>query len=132
MSRLAELYDDGVLASSADIAQARNLPQPLVAKLLTTLARSGLVTGSPGPGGGYRLAKHPRDISLLDIVTLFERESETACPFGPGWCGEGDPCPLHHSLSAIKQVENDYLMNTTLEVFRTLPKSKRRTDRGEV
>ena len=127
MSRLAELYVDDLTASSRDIAEARNLPQPLVAKVLTTLARAGLVTGSPGPGGGYRFAGDPKSVSLYDVVSLFERESDTACPFGPGWCGDGEPCPLHNSLVAMGQIEEDYLKNTTFDVFGAHPKSLRRS-----
>ncbi len=132
MSRLAELHPDGQKASSSDIANARNLAQPLVAKVLTTLARAGLVTGSPGPGGGYQFARDPKEISLLDVAKLFERESNTACPFGPGWCGDGDgdgdgePCPLHESLLALKQIETDYLTRTTFGVFGSYPAEKRR------
>jgi Rrf2 family protein len=131
MSRLAELFADDQLASSADIAKSRNLAQPLVAKILTTLARAGLITGSPGPGGGYRFANNPKDVSLHDVVSLFERESETACPFGPGWCGDGEPCPLHQSLHAMKQIETDYLKNTTFDVFGAHPKEKRRTSQQQ-
>ena len=127
MSRLAELYPEGLKASSADIAKSRNLAQPLVAKVLTTLARSGLVTGSPGPGGGYQFARDPKEVSLLDVASLFERESDTACPFGPGWCGDGEPCPLHQSLLAMKQIETDYLKNTTFDVFSSYPVAKRRS-----
>ncbi|MEQ1903351.1 MAG: Rrf2 family transcriptional regulator [Pirellulaceae bacterium] len=126
VSRLAELFDNNESASSADIAKARNLAQPLVAKILTTLARAGLVTGSTGPGGGYRLAKNPKDVSLLDVVSLFERQESIACPFGPGWCGEGTPCPLHHSLTAMNQIELDYLKNTTFAVFSKHPVHLRR------
>ncbi len=131
MSRLAELYPENQKASSGDIAKARNLAQPLAAKILTALARAGLITGAPGPGGGYLLAKPPREISLFDVVSLFEREAHTGCPFGPGWCsengGDGEPCPLHHSLVAMKQIETDYLKSTDFEVFAKHPPDLRRT-----
>jgi Rrf2 family iron-sulfur cluster assembly transcriptional regulator len=118
MSRLAELYaDSAYLASSREIAESRNLPVPLVAKILTVLSRGALVTGSPGPGGGYRLSKSPSAISLKDVIILFEREGETACPFGPGWCGTKQPCPLHDSITAIDQIFQDYLKNTTFAAF---------------
>lgn len=120
ISCLAELYDQAdVVASSREIAKSRNLPVPLVGKILTELSRSGLVNGSPGPGGGYRLAKSPADISLKDVVDLFERESEGMCPYGPGWCGNQDPCPLHDSLVAMRQIQEDYLKNTTFVAFQT-------------
>lgn len=126
MSRLAELYSDPpTLVSSREIAESRHLPSPLVAKILTELSRGGLVTGSPGPGGGYRLARPPHEISLRDVVDLFERESTYGCPYGPGWCGQRDPCPLHDSLVAVQQIVSDYLSHTTFAVF-TKKKKKRK------
>jgi Rrf2 family protein len=118
MSRLAELYAEANrVASSREIAESRDLSPQLVAKILTDLSRGGLVTASPGPGGGYRLAKPPHQISLDDIVRIFERETEFLCPFGPNWCGKKDPCPLHFSIIAHKQIERDFLKNTTLAIF---------------
>lgn len=118
MSRLAELYEQpDQLCSSRDIAESRNLPVPIVAKILTELSRGGLITGSPGPGGGYRLARPPGDISLRDVVDLFEREPETACPYGPGWCGTGEPCPLHNSMMAMQHIIDEYLAHTTFASF---------------
>lgn len=117
LSRLAELYSSGTLASSRQIAENRNLPVPLVGKILTELSRGGLIIGSPGPGGGYRMAKPPVEISLMDVVELFERESEGLCPYGPGWCGHNDPCPLHDTISAMKQDTENFLRNTNFEVF---------------
>ena len=118
MSRLAELYGDPpTLASSRDIAKSRNLRAPLVAKILTELSRGGLVTGSPGPGGGYRLAKPPREITLRDVVQLFERDANVACPYGPEWCGNQTPCPVHDSMLAMQQIYQDFLKNTHFGVF---------------
>lgn len=119
MSRLAQIYNDpSHFAASKEIAESRNLPVPAVAKILTELSRGGLVIGAPGPGGGYRLARKPEEISLMDVVVLFERTNYSTCPFGPEWCGNGDPCPLHHSLVAMNQIFDDYLRNTTLAVFK--------------
>ncbi|MGI9457094.1 MAG: RrF2 family transcriptional regulator [Aeoliella sp.] len=122
MSRLAELHADGGTASSAEVAASRNLPQPLVAKVMTTLARAGLVVGTRGPGGGYRLALAPENVSLWDVVQLFEREVDTACPFGPGWCGNEEPCPLHETLVAMRQIEDNYLKSTTFSLFKAQQK----------
>lgn len=122
MSRLAELYSDpNCVVSSREIAESRELPVPIVAKILTDLSRGGLVTGAPGPGGGYRLAKPPSEISLRDVVELFERASGSACPYGPRWCGNQAPCPLHNSLMAMQQIYQDYLRNTSFSVFSLSP-----------
>lgn len=118
MSRLAELHaDPNQTVSSKQIAESRDLPVPIVAKILTTLSRGGLVSAVPGPGGGYRLAKPPVEISLKEVVDLFEKASVMACPYGPDWCGKQTPCPLHHSLMAFMQIHDDYQRNTNFSVF---------------
>lgn len=101
-SYLAERYDAaGTRVSAAEIADARNLPRPVVAKVLAQLSLRGITTGTTGPTGGYRLAREPGNITLFDIVESFERiDVRPMCPFGPDWCGNGDPCPLHESITA--------------------------------
>ena len=120
MSRLAEVYDDGeTLLSAADIAENRKLQKPFVSKLLSTLSQAGLVTGQRGPGGGFCLAHHPRDITLHEVWSLFEREDfSDKCPFGGGYCGAGDPCALHDKLVTLKGVMDQTLRETTFEGFR--------------
>lgn len=119
MSYLAEVYDGGVTKlSSGDIAERRKLPQTLVAKILVVLSQASLVDGTRGPGGGYWLAKSPEQIKLNDIVLQFEKAGDhLQCPFGPGWCGNGDPCPLHDKLAELDAQMSDFLECTTLDVF---------------
>ena len=127
ISRLAEVYDPKgkTFLSSMDIAKVRRLPKPNVAKLLTTLSQSGLVTSSHGPGGGYALAKSPKRIALYDIAALFERiEDNINCPFGPHWCGTGDPCPLHDDLTRLDEQWTRFLKKTTLDVFTRTQQAK--------
>lgn len=119
MSYLAEVYGDGQgRASSIDIARKRNLPQTLVAKLLTQLSQAGLVVSRPGPGGGYSLARPPVDISFLDVANVFERTRDTVqCPFGPGWCGNHEPCPMHDRLVEMDEQFTSFLCGSTFDVF---------------
>lgn len=119
MSYLAERYGvDGAKTSSAAIGLDREISKPLVAKVLTILSQAGLVAGSPGPGGGYYLAKAPSEIRLIEIVRLFEKtDSESRCPFGPHWCGNKEPCPLHDQLVGLNDIGTRFLFETTLAVF---------------
>jgi len=123
VSRLAELYHDpNQRASSRDIAESRNLPAPIVAKILTELSRGGIIEGSPGPGGGYRLARPPAEVSLQDVANLFERDTNTACPYGPGWCGVEEPCPLHQSMVAMRHKIDEFLEGTSFAMFESSKK----------
>lgn len=118
MSRLAQAHESKQRLRAAQIAESRDLPQPVIAKVLTVLSQAGLVTGSPGPGGGYALNKAPKDITLYDVAQLFERqEDQLSCPFGPNWCGTGPQCPLHHQLSLIREQIDSFLRTNTFERF---------------
>ncbi len=108
----------GELVGSAEIAGARKISHALTAKLLTQLSAAGFVRGQPGPGGGYLLAKDASEINLLSIVALFEQtEGPSLCPFGEGWCGNGDPCPLHESILSLEEQSRIFLEETSLAVF---------------
>lgn len=119
MSYLAEKYSpDAGAVSSAEVGRGRKIPVALAAKLLSQMATAGLAHGTTGPGGGYRLARPPGQIRLAEIVSLFERGmDEFPCPFGPGFCGSGDPCPLHFQFLRLEEDGRRFLEETTLEVF---------------
>lgn len=130
ISYLAAHYDKaGFRANSETIARARALSKPLVAKIMSQMSTAGLVRGTPGPGGGFYLARLPEEIALIDIVQIFEKVEEgLSCPFGPGWCGNGDHCPLHFALEDKRQDMMDWLSRTKLDVF---AKSDLKPDRSD-
>lgn len=59
-----------------DMATLLGLTEALVVKACHRLMRAGYIVGSRGRGGGYRLAREPRSITLFEIVTLFEDEND--------------------------------------------------------
>lgn len=121
MSYLAA--DPSRRAGSGEIAESRGLSRALTAKLLTQLAAAGLVSGQPGPGGGYTLGKPDREISLMDIVRLFEQtDPPPLCPFGHDWCEYGEPCPLHDSFQKINESNRRFMEETRLSVFAKPPR----------
>lgn len=123
MSALAEVHRQGELLSSYQIAERRNLSQALVGKIMTVLSQNGLVIGSRGPGGGYRLSRAPGSITVLEVVELFEGHRDgNSCPFGPGWCGVGEPCPLHHTLARMSDQAATALRRMTFAPFMDHPK----------
>ncbi len=62
----------GATVSAAEVASRYGLPSTVVAKVVQQFVRSGLASGSRGVHGGYRLARDPRGISLLDVIDAFE------------------------------------------------------------
>lgn len=118
-SYLAERYDDaGTRVSAAEIADARELPRPLVAKVLAQLSLRHITSGTTGPTGGYRLRRSPDKITLFDIVESFERiDIRPMCPLGPNWCGNGDLCPLHDSITQAADQVVSFLKTQHLGLF---------------
>jgi Rrf2 family protein len=57
---------------SARLAAFYDLPAAYLNKQIQALVRAGIATSVPGPHGGFRLARSPERISLLDVVTAIE------------------------------------------------------------
>jgi Rrf2 family protein len=66
-SLLAALPEDQALPASR-LAEYHDVPPAYLAKALQAMAAAGIVESRPGPSGGYRLARPPMEITLLEIV----------------------------------------------------------------
>lgn len=118
VSYLAAVSAENRLAGSGEIADDRQLSRKQVAKILTMLSAAGIVHGKPGPAGGYELTRTADQISLLDVVRIFENlEERVMCPFGPKWCGVKPNCPLHETFMEMHQKTLDRLQKETFQQF---------------
>jgi Rrf2 family protein len=68
---LALLPDDAALPASR-LAEFHGVPAAYLAKHLQALSRAGIVEAVAGPRGGYRLARPPTEVTLLDVVEAVE------------------------------------------------------------
>lgn len=71
VAMLGRLDGDAVLPAAA-LADYHGLSPSYLLKHMQALSGAGLVETVPGPKGGYRLARRPEAISLLDIVLAIE------------------------------------------------------------
>src|SRR4029079_17376135 len=67
--------DPGRHISAAEIAHKHGVSSHHLAKVLSELARAGIVESVRGVGGGYRFAGNIRRLTLLAIIQLFEHFS---------------------------------------------------------
>jgi Rrf2 family protein len=51
-----------------DIAKSQAIPQRFLEVVLNELKHEGLVEAKRGPRGGYQLARHPRDITVAQVM----------------------------------------------------------------
>jgi Rrf2 family protein len=114
MVALARL-PEGAYAGASRIAQEIGAPQNYLGKLLKALAAEGLVESQKGLGGGFRLVRDPKEISLLDVVEPIEHVSRwSGCILGWPECSENDPCAIHNRWKAVRSAYLQMLQRTTI------------------
>lgn len=98
----AEAWDRAFLAK--DICRKAKVPESSTRKILQGLVRAGLLNGVPGPGGGYVLSKHPKQISLLTIIKNIDgKDNFNHCVMGFTECNPKHPCPIHYDWKKMKE-----------------------------
>jgi Rrf2 family protein len=70
--------------SAAEIAAKYGVSAHHLAKVLSELARAGIVASVRGVGGGYRFAGNARRLTLMDIIRMFEDFDPLASQREPG------------------------------------------------
>jgi Rrf2 family protein len=108
--------------SSARLAALYELPAAYLNKQMQALARAGIVSSTSGPKGGFRLARAPENISLLDIVLAIEgpdhafrcREIRQRGPFGGDPDSHHQPCTIATALAEAEQAWRGHLQAQTI------------------
>lgn len=76
MATLARLPSDKFIPTKV-LAEFHGVPKEYLSKAMQMLAANELVIGTLGPKGGYKIAKDPLHISLLEIVEAIEGKKKT-------------------------------------------------------
>src|SRR5258708_37418092 len=95
MTELARAHGRGPL-SLTDIARVEGLPLPYLEQLVVPLRKAGLVEGTRGLHGGYKLGRGPSEMTAGDILRGLEGPVNlvdcTALDYVPGACGREGNC----------------------------------------
>ena len=82
------------------IASEMQIPYKVLTQILANLVADGLLEAKHGPKGGYRLARPPSDITLLDVVESAEGPATfNHCVLRDGPCDWEETCPIHDTWS---------------------------------
>lgn len=106
--------EKGGVTSTREISETYHIPYPLLAKVMQNLSKNGLLKSVQGTLGGYILAKKASDITVADVVQIFEgpvalvecfRGAKITCPQWDG-CRIKDPFyelnrRLHNLLKSV-------------------------------
>lgn len=103
-------------ASTQEIADRQNIPAPFLAKIISQLSLSGLVTTYRGAGGGVKLARPASDISLLEVIEALDGPIRlNRCVIEPSACPRDEHCPVHYIWAKAQQELTGLLGVTTFE-----------------
>jgi len=109
------LHAGGSAVSSRDVAERQAVSEKYMGQLLAQLRTTGLVRSVRGQGGGYRLARTPEDIRLLDIVLAFEGSmAPVECVDDPKTCERASSCAARQFWCELKDAVEKPLRKTTL------------------
>ncbi|HEX9198180.1 MAG TPA: Rrf2 family transcriptional regulator [Acidobacteriaceae bacterium] len=99
-----------VAQSAKDIAQAYHIPPPLLAKILQTLARAGLLVSHAGTNGGYALARPANEISAFEVIRAIDGPLFiTSCITIHGTCDLAGHCTIKEPLRKVNDSISDLL-----------------------
>lgn len=89
-------YPRGSRLSRGQLAQAANVPEPFLGKVLQALVRARLIVSHRGAAGGFTLAQDPGRVSILDVVEAVEGPvALNACLGATPDCPQLPACPAH-------------------------------------
>jgi Rrf2 family protein len=99
--------DDDEPVPASQLAASHDLPPAYLNKQLQALVRAGLLESLPGARGGFRLARPPSAITLMDVVVAIEGPEQAFRCTEIRQRGMGEtmprsmfdaPCEIHASL----------------------------------
>jgi len=98
-----------------EISKRQDISVKYLEQLIRPLKQASMVTSVRGPKGGHMLAKDPADITLGQIVRLFEGQAELVeCISNPEQCNMADDCQVRLAWKEATRVLYEKLDSTTI------------------
>ena len=119
---LQHLAKCGNVATTREIADGRQIPYDLLAKVMQSLKRDGLIDSYQGTKGGYALMLSPNAISLSRVIGALDEEiALTDCGVenaDHSSCSMFDSCTIKDPLYKIqKRMEETFGSVTVAELL---------------
>lgn len=101
-----------------EIAENQGISEKYISHLIIDLRKAGFIKSIRGAGGGYRLAKSPQQIKLLDIIEVMEGTINLVnCTEKNKICQRSVLCPAKDIWLQISQEFRTVLAKYTLQDF---------------
>lgn len=115
---LARRHRAGAPVAARVMAEEEQLPGDYVEQILLRLRRAGIVESTRGAKGGYRLARSPGEISVLDVISAAAHQTfEVNCdvhPVDAARCAHDRSCPVRPVWRGLQFRINEFLGGLSL------------------
>ena len=102
--------------TAAQVAERYRLPATVVAKVLQQLVRAGIAVGTRGTGGGHQLARPPGELTVLDVIEVFEPQGAAGANDPRGAAGPLEQ-RLHDVFAEVDDLVRYTLASISLETL---------------
>jgi len=127
MIDLAANYKDKAAVSVRTIAEQEDISYQFACKILQKLQGAGLVQSSMGPKGGYSLAKPPKRINLLEVLSAMQGPlTVNSCVLGHKGCPRTPACAASGKMNELQKYMEKFMADVTLDQFLKNCQSKKR------
>jgi len=105
----------------ADISLCQGISLSYLEQIFARLRRKGLIAGTRGPRGGYRLARPAEQITVADIIGAVNGKMDVTRCSGMENCDDGERCLTHELWSDLSSRIYEFLNGITLAQFAEQP-----------
>jgi Rrf2 family protein len=131
LAHLAGL-EPGETTQAAEIAEANNIPKKFLDAILGDLRNAGIVYSRKGPGGGYMLARAPREIKIGHVIRTIDGPlAPLACASRTAYqpcrdCKDVKGCTVRLMMTRVRDAMSDVLDRLSIADMVAL------SDRGKI
>jgi Rrf2 family transcriptional regulator, iron-sulfur cluster assembly transcription factor len=97
-----------------EISKRQTISLPYLEQIFPKLRNHNIVSSFRGPGGGYRLTKPLREITIGSIVQAVDEDVDATKCLGSGNCQHGEQCLTHSLWSDLTNNIQQFLDQITL------------------
>ncbi|RMD71724.1 MAG: Fe-S cluster assembly transcriptional regulator IscR [Gammaproteobacteria bacterium] len=118
----------------ADISRRQDISLSYLEQLFARLRKQGLVESVRGPGGGYRLAMNPDDITISQVIAASDEKVDATRCGGKANCHGNHQCLTHELWTGLSDQIRQFLDSITLGQLvkkHTVKEISKRQDRSQ-
>lgn len=107
--------------TAAQVAEKYRIPATVLAKVFQQLVRAGLAVGTRGTGGGYQLSGPASELTMLDVIQVFEPPRTPGdcllAESGEAPCAAPEECRLRSIFDEVDEMVRCTFASITLETL---------------